>query len=53
MTPETINLTIAFGGVALIGVILLAAAWLLGEAEQKREPPRRNGEQPLVPRSEE
>ena len=39
MTPETINLIIGFGGVALIGVIMFAVAWVAGAAAQRKEPP--------------
>jgi len=39
MTPRTINLIIAFGGVFLIGVLMLAAAWILGSAAQRRDSP--------------
>jgi len=39
MTPETINLIIGFGGVALIGMIMFAVAWVAGAAAQGKEPP--------------
>ena len=49
MTPETINLIIGFGGVALIGVVMFAVAWILGAAAQGKEPPSQTSEKPDTP----
>lgn len=44
MTPETVNLIIGFGGVALLGVVAFMVAWFIGTATQQKQPPPSQGE---------
>jgi len=44
MSPGTINLIIAFGGVALLGVIGGLVAWFAYGAANRKEPPGQPGQ---------
>ena len=46
MSPETINLIIAFGGVALLGVIGAVVAWFAYDSANRKQPPVQPGQRP-------